>query len=330
MFSSAKRSLCDTCGVPERFWRINEELNMSKSKKGGATFVRVNQTVEPMTGETVTVSMGVVQPVLPAAIPATVGGVPASVAAALAAASAVSADPIGESEAFRMGGELFTAEEGGRAVLVWGRANNILPRGQFDGETDEAYQSYLEKFESDDEKLHDFKRGYAYRHCLRYGAERVTAYIKLSEEKGTCRLATDEEVAAAAAGNGNPALFRVEPWAAYEMPSNTFGKLKGHAGDGNTSEKGAWAIQREWVKNIVDKRYSRAWSDAITLDTFGVGKSRSRGDNLSPGERLGKWTDQACKGIEKASDKRTALWFKSRMREVRTELDEKLAAFRTE
>lgn len=290
---------------------------MAKAKKAGATFVRTNEVREPMTGRVVVESVGIVQPTLPE-VPANIGAVPAAVAAAVRAAAAPVAEPIGESEAFRQGGALFDAHDNVRESLKWGRAAGIFPRAQLDGETDEAFGEYLEKFAPDEEKSEDYKRGIAHRYCLKYG--RSVAYITLGE--GKCRQATHDEISA-----GDARLFRVDDWAAFELPSGRFGALKGHASDGHNSEKGAFSIARNRVKNIADKAFSRALSDSITLDTFGVPKSRQRGGNKTPGERHDKFMESLSKSIENAADRATAIWYRARMRELRDALNERMAAF---
>ena len=88
---------------------------------------------------------------------------------------------------------MFAAECVTRDIILWCRDAKIAPRAKAEGETDKAYDEYLEKFKPDEEKTDDFKRGYSFAFCQREG--RTLHYIRL-DEAGKGRGATAEEVAA--------------------------------------------------------------------------------------------------------------------------------------
>lgn len=230
--------------------------------------------------------------------------------------------PIGETESFRKGRELFTADANTRAVILWCRDAKIAPRAQAEGETAEQYDAYLEKFTPDEEKADEFKRGYARAFCDREG--RTLHYIRL-DEAGKIRCPTDEEVAAMGTDAQDPRLFTVTSWAAYELSEHAFGKLKGKA-DRSDEEKGVWAAERKRVKNTADKRFSRVQADAVTADTWGVKAEGSRGNNATPWESLNKFTETLAKSVGRV-DRTSSIWLKTELSRVRVALEERVRGF---
>jgi hypothetical protein len=280
-------------------------------------FIATATSGNPWATPTVDNSQSNVQPVLPAFNP-NVGTsthlptVPTSEATA----------PIGETEAFRQGRALFTADMTVRDIILWARDKKIAPRAQAEGETPEAYTLYLEKFSPEAEAYEDFKRGYAAAFCAREG---VTVFYIMLDEAGAVRPATDAEVLAMGTDAQDARLFTVDSWAAYEMSDHKFGALKGERDKADTL-KGAWYVERKRVKGVADARMSRLQSDAIVADTFGVKPKGARGSNNKPWETHKANKEKLAETVAKV-DRMIGIWYKTEMSRIEVALEERLRAF---
>lgn len=280
-------------------------------------FVNSAVSADPWAPATVDNSRANVQPVLPAFNP----NVGTSTHLPTAPTSEAIA-PIGNTEAYRQGAAMFAADCVTRDLILWCRDAKIAPRAKAEGETDKAYDEYLEKFKPDEEKTDEFKRGYASAFCDREG--RAVYYIRL-DETGKVRAATAEEITAMGTEAQDARLFTVTSWAAYEMSEHAFGKLPGKA-DKSDEEKGVWATERKRVKNTADKRFSRVQADAVTADTWGVKAEGSRGNNSMPWESLTKFTESLVKSVGRI-DRGSSIWLRSELARVGVALEERTRGF---
>ena len=230
--------------------------------------------------------------------------------------------PHDESESFRQGRALFTADMTVRDVTLWARDKKIAPRAQAEGEKPEEFAKYLEKFAPEAEAYEDFKRGYASAFCDRDG--RTLHYILL-DEAGKVREATEAEVQAMGTDAQDARLFTVTSWAAYEMSDHAFGALKGDREKADTL-KGVWYAERKRVKGVADARMTRLQSDAIVADTFGVKPKGARGNNNKPWESHKANKEKIAEAVAKV-DRMTGMWYKTEMSRIEVALEERLRAF---
>ena len=280
-------------------------------------FIATATSGNPWTPPTVDNSQSNVQPVLPEFNP-NIGISTHKPTAPTGEAVA----PHGETEAFRNGRRMFTADLDVWEITRWAREQRIAPRAQAEGETPEAFALYLEKFSPDEEKFEEFKRGYARAFCDREG--RTVHYIQL-DEAGAVRPATAEEIAAMGTDAQDARLFTVESWAAYELSDHKFGSLKGDRNN-RATVKGAWYAERNRVQNTADKRMSRLQSDAIVADTFGVKPKGARGSNNKPHESHHAAMEKIAGSVMRV-DRATAIWYKAEMAKIEVALQMRLAAF---